>query len=275
MTQSFVITSYSNPTVRLLRDLHDKRTRQREGLFLVEGMRLITDAVRAGHKPVLVAHGSALRFQGVLREVCEVTQAAGGHVFETTQEILAKISRKDNPQAVVAAFAPWSLALTRLSVATHDLWLAVEGLKDPGNLGTLLRTADAVGAGGVILLDQSCDPFSVEAVRASMGAVFTTKLAQAPWAEFLAWARAGKAQLVGAVLEGAQDYQALTYQAPCVIVLGNEQSGLPEAYRSACQVRAKIPMYGEADSLNVAISAAILAYGVRNQFRGPALGSGL
>jgi TrmH family RNA methyltransferase len=267
MKQNFVITSYSNPTVRLLRDLHDKRTRQREGLFLVEGMRLITDAVRAGHKPVLVAHGPALRFQGILREVFEVTEAAGGHVFETSEEILAKISRKDNPQAVVAAFAPWDLTLDRLDLHRHDMWLAVEGLKDPGNLGTLLRTADAVGAGGVILLDQSCDPFSVEAVRASMGALFTTQLARAPWDVFLAWAKASSAQLVGAVLEDAQDYQDIHYHAPCVIVLGNEQSGLPEGYRLACTVRAKIPMYGQADSLNVAISGAVLAYEVRNQFR--------
>ena len=124
----------------------------------------------------------------------------------------------------------------------------------------MLRTGDAVGAGGLILIDQCADPFSVEAVRASMGAVFTQRIAQASWAEFIAWLRMGEGQLVAASLRDAQPYRGAPYAAPCFLMVGNESRGLPQEYEDACDLRVTIPMLGAADSLNAAVAGAVLAY---------------
>jgi len=126
----------------------------------------------------------------------------------------------------------------------------------------MLRTADAVGAGGLILIDDCADPFSAEAVRASMGAVFTVGLAQARWEELGPWRRAGSAQLVAASLRDAVPYRGAPYAAPCVILVGNEAQGLPAAYEADCDLRVTLPMRGRADSLNAAVAGAVLAYEV-------------
>ncbi|MBA3881067.1 MAG: RNA methyltransferase, partial [Sphingobium sp.] len=127
------------------------------------------------------------------------------------------------------------------------------------------RTADAVGAGGLILIGQCVDPFSVEAVRASMGALFTVAVAQAEWDEFLPWLRAGPGQLVGLSLDTETDYRAARYAAPCFLLTGNEAQGLPPDYAAACDLRVKIPMRGKADSLNAAVATAIMAYTVSDR----------
>jgi RNA methyltransferase, TrmH family len=124
-----------------------------------------------------------------------------------------------------------------------------------------------VGAGGLILVGDCTDPFSVEAVRASMGAIFTQKVVKCRWEEFLHWLRGGAGQLVGTYLHDAVDYQEPRYQAPCFILTGNEAQGLPADYATACDLRVKMPMQGKADSLNAAMATAVMAYEVLNQFR--------
>lgn len=264
---SALITSFTNATVKLLRSLHEKKHREAEGLFLAEGMRIVTEAVDCGHMPKLLAFGAAVRTHPLLQRLILATESGGGRVIETSDEVLAKIARKDNPQMVVAAFALPDLSLARLDHHKLQLVLVLEALKDPGNLGTILRTGDAVGASAIILLDHCCDPFATEAVRASMGALFTQQLAQARFEEFLPWLRAAPAQLIGASLNTSHDYRDISYTRPCFLFMGNEQSGLPPAYEQACDALVKIPMHGKADSLNVAISTAVLAYEVRNQWR--------
>jgi RNA methyltransferase, TrmH family len=261
------LTSFANPQIKMLRALHEKKHRAEEGLFLAEGMRVVLEAVEAGFVPVYLVYGQTARDHPVTRTLIRVTQDGNGRVIETTDDILGKIARKDNPNMVVAAFRIFDTSIAHLTIASADIWIAAQSLKDPGNLGTMLRTADAVGAGGVILIDQSCDPFATEAVRASMGGLFSVDLAQADWPEFLAWAQAGKADIIGASLDTAQDYQAVRYKKPTVLLMGNEQSGLPEDYERACTRLVKMPMLGKADSLNVAVSTAVLAYEVLNQFR--------
>ena len=149
---------------------------------------------------------------------------------------------------------------TRLAAGTLVLGLLV------GN--TMLRTGDAVGAGGLILIDDCADPFSVEAVRASMGAVFTQQVAQARWDEFLPWLRGGPGQLVAASLREAVPYRGAPYAAPCFVMVGNESRGLPEDYERACDLRVTMPMKGRADSLNAAVAGAVLAYEVLDKLDG-------
>ena len=255
------ITGFSNPTVKYLRSLRDKKHRKRAGQFLVEGLRLLEDARASGRVPrtLVMAEG---RSHALLARLEADVMAAGGEVIATSPDILSKITGKENAQAVAGVFDEWDTGLAALDRADAPIWLAGQALRDPGNLGTMLRTCDAVGAGGLILIDDCADPFSAEAVRASMGALFTVGLAQARWGDFLEWLRAGDGQLVAASLRDAVPYRGAAYRAPCFILVGNESQGLPEDYEMACDLRVTMPMKGRADSLNAAVAGAVLAYEV-------------
>ncbi|MFM2300594.1 MAG: hypothetical protein RLZZ84_330 [Pseudomonadota bacterium] len=260
MNQRRQITGFSNPTVKFLRSLREKKHRKAAGKFLAEGLRLLTDARDSGKLPEILVMASGRAPHPLLDALETDVLAAGGEVLEMDEDILAKVTGKDNPQAVAGVFAEYDTSLARIDRSTAKIWLVVQALRDPGNLGTMLRTGDAVGAGGLILLDDCADPFSVEAVRASMGAVFTQAIAQARWDEFLPWLRAGSGQLVAASLRDAQPYRQAPYQAPCFLMVGNESRGLPEDYELACDLRVTMPMKGRADSLNAAVAGAVLAY---------------
>tara|TARA_R110002072_G_scaffold65824_8_gene162485 strand:+ start:8734 stop:9540 length:807 start_codon:yes stop_codon:yes gene_type:complete len=260
MTDRRRITGFSNPTVKALRALRDKKHRRREGRFLAEGLRLLTDARDSGRVPEMLVLSTARDPHPLLAALEADVAAAGGEIVETPPDILSKITGKDNPQAVAGVFAEFDTALSALDRSRAPIWLVAQALRDPGNLGTMLRTGDAIGAGGLILIDDCADPFSVEAVRASMGAVFTQTIAQAKWDEFLPWLRAGKGQLIAASLREAQTYRDAPYAAPCFVMVGNESRGLPEEYELACDLRVTMPMRGRADSLNAAVAAAVLGY---------------
>ncbi len=257
------ITGFSNPTVKAIRALRDKKHRRAAGRFLAEGLRLLTDARACGHMPETLVLSEGRDAHPLLGELERAVEAAGGEVVETTPDILAKITGKDNPQAVAGVFAEFETSLAAIDRDSAPIWLVAQALRDPGNLGTMLRTGDAIGAGGLILLDDCADPFSVEAVRASMGAVFTQRIAQARWEDFLPWLRGGETgQLVAASLRDAQPYRGAPFAAPCFILVGNESRGLPEEYELACDLRVTMPMRGRADSLNAAVAAAVLGYEV-------------
>ena len=256
------ITGFSNPTVKYLRSLRDKKHRKRAGQFLVEGLRLLEDARVSGRLPCTLVMATGREPHDLLARLEASVIDAGGEVIETTPDILSKITGKSNTQSVVGVFDEWDTALATLDRDAAPIWLVAQALRDPGNLGTMLRTGDAVGAGGLILIDDCADPFSAEAVRASMGAVFTQGLAQARWDDFVAWLRGGNGQLVAGSLRDAVPYRGAAYQAPCFILVGNESQGLPEAYEAECDLRVTMPMRGRADSLNAAVAGAVLAYEV-------------
>ena len=256
------VTSFSNATIKRVRSLAQKKHRAAEGLFMAEGLRIAAEALDAGHIPRILIAAEGSESHALTARLIAATEAAGGETLLTGRDILHKVTGKDNPQGLVGVYPLMDTSLARLDAAAADRWIVCEALKDPGNLGTILRTADAVAAGGVILLDNSCDPFSVEAVRASMGALFTIPVAHASGGEFLNWLRAGPGALVGASLDTDKDYRSANYPAPTFVFMGNEQSGLPPAYEAACDALVKIPMLGKADSLNVAVSCAVLAYEV-------------
>lgn len=259
------ITGFSNPTVKAIRALREKKHRKAAGRFLAEGLRLLTDARENGHVPETLVLSTIRDPHPLLAELETAVEAAGGEVLETTPDILSKITGKDNPQGVAGVFTEFDTSLAALDRTRADIWLVAQALRDPGNLGTMLRTGDAIGAGGLILIDDCADPFGVEAVRASMGAVFTQKVARAEWAEFLPWLRSASGQLVAASLRDAQPYRGAPYAAPCFVMVGNESRGLLEEYEIACDLRVTMPMKGRADSLNAAVAAAVLGYEVLAQ----------
>ncbi len=259
------ITGFSNPLVKRVRSLREKKYRKAEGLFLAEGLRILTEARDEGVLPEMLFHAGS--DHPLARDLIAAMEADGGDVIETSPDILAKISGKDNPQAVVGVYRDRLVPLADLDRASADIWIVAQSLRDPGNLGTILRTGDAVGAGGLILIDDCVDPFSVEAVRASMGALFTQSITQARWEEFLPWLRGGAGQLIGTSLNASADYQAPRYASPAFLLVGNEAQGLPADYESQCDLLVKMPMLGKADSLNAAVATAVMAYELLNQKR--------
>lgn len=262
-----LVTAFSNPTVKRLRSLRDKKARREEGLFLAEGLRIITEARDSGRLPEIVMFSAEGAKHPLAAEIIAATEAAGGEAVETTADILSKASGKDNPQMLMAAYRQPDTNLDDIDRSSADMWFVAQALRDPGNIGTILRTGDAVGAGGLILVDDSADPYSVEAVRASMGAIFTQQVAKSPWSEFIDWLRSGPGQLVGTSLKTETDYLEARYEQPCFLLIGNEQQGLPADYEAACDLLVKIPMAGRADSLNAAMAAAVMAFQVKASWR--------
>jgi len=261
------ITGFSNPLVKRVRGLREKKLRKREGLFLAEGLRILTEARDQGVLPEMLFMASGTPPHPLARTLGDAVEAAGGDVILTSADILGKISGKDNAQAVVGVYRDRLTPLDTLDRTRAPIWFVAQAMRDPGNLGTLMRIGDAVGAGGVILVDDCVDPFSVETVRASMGALFTQAVVQAEWSDFLRWLRAGPGQLVGTSLNTRFDYQQPRYAPPAFLLIGNEARGLPTDYEAACDLLVKIPMMGSADSLNASVAGAVMAYEVLNQLR--------
>src|SRR3712207_90398 len=201
------VTAFSNTTVKRLRSLRDKKARRSEGLFLAEGLRIIAEARDKGLLPEIVAFSGQGAQHPLAAEIIAATEAAGGEAIETTPDILSKMSGKDNPQMLLGAYRQPETSLDRMDRTKAPLWIVAQALRDPGNIGTILRTGDAVGAGGLILIDDCADPYSVEAVRASMGALFTQRVAAARWEVFVQWLRSGEGQLIGTSLNASEDYQ--------------------------------------------------------------------
>lgn len=251
------ITSSSNPLIKALKALHAKKGRVESGLFLAEGARLAREAADLGVWPQTMIYAADALQRGQVRDLIGEAERRGVRVIETSEGVLAQIAKRDNPQTVIGAYPQTLSPLDKLEGETI---VALEGVRDPGNLGTILRTADCVGAGGVVLLGESCDPFSVEAVRASMGSIFAVKLARATFEELVSFKRARGATMIGASLKGAALEAGREVGARIVLLMGNEQSGLPVDMEAQCDLLVRLPMRGRADSLNLATATAVMLY---------------
>ena len=254
------ISSLTNPRVKALRALERKKMRDETGLFLAEGPRLVQQGLAAGWSlDTLVVATRALE-RDYVSELVAAAGKSGTDVLAVPDRVIAKIARKDNPNAVLGAFEQKTTPLDTLDAGRADRWIALYEVRDPGNLGTILRTADCAGVGGVILIGTCCDPFSIEAVRASMGSVFDVSMCQADFSAFDAWRQAAGVSLMAASMRGDQRHDLADLSKPTAIIMGNEQSGLPEPVEAACDRLLRIPMRGGADSLNLAQATAILTY---------------
>jgi len=272
MTSPLRITSAANPMVKALKALHLKKARAESGLFLAEGARLASEAADLGVFPEIMAVSAAALERPQVKKLASAAAVAGARVIETSESVLASIAKRDNPQTVIGAYkqryaelTPGAPASSRPTVAGKmpavPLIVALEGVRDPGNLGTIVRTADSVGADMVVLVGQTCDPFSVEAVRATMGSIFAVPIARADFATFDAWRRKAKLLLIGASLNGETraDWPA---DRGVALFMGNEQSGLSSEMERACDRLVRLPMQGRADSLNLAIATGVMLYDV-------------
>jgi len=254
------VTSLTNPTVKAVRALHLRKERDESGLFLAEGLKLIGEALDLGHSPRILLYGPEAADLPILRRAVQATAAGGGDVIEVNREILEKVSRRDNPQTVIAVFPQVFHALADLDPAAASCFVALQAVRDPGNLGTIVRTADAAGCGGVILVGDCCDPYSVEAVRATMGSIFAVPLYKVGVEAFIAWRAGWTGSVVGTLLTAKVAHHAADYRRPTLILMGNEQAGLPPELAAVCDVNVKIPMRGRADSLNLSVATGVMIY---------------
>jgi TrmH family RNA methyltransferase len=178
--------------------------------------------------------------------------------------VLSSVTRRDNPQMVVGIFETRWKPLRDIHPQQGETWIALDRVRDPGNLGTIIRTADAAGASGVILVGETTDPFSLETVRATMGSVFAVPVTRASPEDFIAWKKTAGVSVVATHLAGSVDYRTIDYKKkPVVILMGNEQSGLPDQLASQADALARIPQQGLADSLNLAVASAVMLFEAR------------
>jgi TrmH family RNA methyltransferase len=254
------VSSLTNPTVKAVRALHLRKEREETGLFLAEGLKIVTEAVELGHAPRILLHGPEAAAHPLLKRAAAAAETAGGEVIEVNRDILEKVSKRDNPQTVIGVFAQVFTPIEGIDPRSAPVWVALQHVRDPGNLGTIVRTADAAGCGGVILVGECCDPYSVEAVRATMGSVFAVSISRIGVAEFIEWRKSWPGSVAGALLSATTDYRAADYRKPAMVLMGNEQQGLPPELAAVCDVTVKIPMRGRADSLNLSVATGIMIY---------------
>jgi TrmH family RNA methyltransferase len=254
------VTSLSNPTVKAVRALHLRKERDETGLFVAEGLKIVTEAVELGRAPRILMYGKDAENHPLLRAAVQATEKARGEVIEVTHDILAKVSRRDNPQAVVGVFPQAFTPLAQLDPDCAPCFVALHRVRDPGNLGTIVRTADAAGCGAVILVGECCDPYSVEAVRATMGSIFAVPIVKATEAEFAGWRAGWPGSVIGTLLSADVDHRQAAYVKPSIVLMGNEQQGLTPDMAALCDVNVKIPMRGRADSLNLSVATGVMIY---------------
>ena len=255
-----VITSLTNDTVKAVRALHMRKERDQTGTFLAEGLKFIGEALDQGRAPRMLLVGEDARPHPLLDRAKAETRKAGGDIVVVTHAILEKISRRDNPQTVLGVFDQAYAPLESLIPTSAPCWVALEQVRDPGNLGAIIRTADAAGCGGVILIGDCVDPYSVEAVRATMGSVFAVSITKTTAEAFVAWRRSWPGSVVGTRLDATVSHRSAVMQKPVLVLMGNEQAGLTNQLAAVCDVNVKIPMRGRADSLNLAIATGVMVY---------------
>ncbi len=258
------VTSLANPLVKDIKALALKKFRDQQHAFMAEGLKLVIDALDLGWKIRTLVFAKAGRGNPAVEKVAARTVAAGGTVLEVSEKVLSAITRRDNPQMVVGVFAQQFVALKDIHARPGDVWVALDRVRDPGNLGTVIRTVDAVGAKGVILVGYTTDPFSVETVRATMGSIFAVPVARATPEAFLAWRRGFPGLVAGTHLKGAVDYRSVDFsKGPTLLLMGNEQQGLPDQLAESCDKLLRIPQAGRADSLNLAVATAVMLFEIR------------
>jgi len=255
------ITSKSNPKIKEVRALKERKARAASGLFVVEGIRHVAEALEAGSPVEYLVYCPDLLTSPFGRALVDEQRAKRLPVHSVTGPVFATLSERENPTGLLAVVRQQRRKLADLGPASLSWGVAVVAPQDPGNVGTIVRTIDAVGASGLVLLDTGVDPYHPTAVRASLGSLFSVPIATASFSEFAAWARQHAYHLYGTSAHDATPYQQIAvYQRPAILLLGSEREGLTSEQRAACEIVLQLPMRGKATSLNLAVAAGVMLY---------------
>ncbi len=259
-----LISSLQNPTIKQIRRLAQRKAREQTGFFFAEGIRIVAEAIQL-QAPIetLVLAPDLLTspFAQALLQAHDLPR------LPVTAEVFRSLALKDNPQGLGAVVRQqWSdlSSISQQRAASSQpapqCWVALASIQDPGNLGTILRTCDAVGATGLILLDQTTDPYDPAALRASTGAIFGQTLVRASFEDFATWRAQQSFFFVGAAGAAPLDYREAAYPFPLVILMGSEREGLTPSQQALCDALVRIPMVGRCDSLNLAVATSLVLY---------------
>jgi TrmH family RNA methyltransferase len=256
-----LITSRNNPKIKLARLLRQRKTRQESGLFIVEGIRPVGEAVEAGATIDSLIYAPELLKSEYAQDLIQAQSGAGVACYPTTPDIFESLADKENPQGLLALVRQPEGSLDRLDPQNFPWGVALVAPQDPGNLGTILRTLDAVGASGLLLLESCVDIYHPGVVRASMGALFWHPVVTASFADFTAWARRHGYHIYGTSAHAELDYRAAPgYAWPRILLLGSEREGLTQEQMGVCEAMFRLPMRGRATSLNLGVAAGIMLY---------------
>lgn len=262
-----MITSPANERIKRIRRLQDRKGREESGCFYLEGLRIVGEAIEAGARfEELVVAEELLRSE-YGKGLVERFHAQGAPILFVSRDVFERLALKEGPQGIAAVVQQNWTSLEEVQVAPGKPWVALDSIADPGNLGTILRTNDAAGGQGVILLDQSTDPYDPTAVRASMGALFDQQIVRCSLEAFSRWKKHHQITVVGTSGEAELDYHTFTYPDQLILLMGSERQGLQPRHLEICDHLVRIPMVGKSDSLNLAVATAVTLYEVFNQRR--------
>ena len=250
-----LITSSSNPLIKQARALRQKKARVESGLFLVEGIHHVGEAFEAGLEIETVLYSSGLLTSPFAHDLISRLSFQPQPV---TAQVMESLADKENPQGIIAVVHQRKTQLKDVKPFIRAVGLVSP--QDPGNVGTILRTLDAVGVDVLFLLDGGVEQYHPTVVRASMGTIFWKPMIQTSFDGFIDWAHKGQYQVIGTSAKAELGYQALDLQTPWILILGNEQKGLSHEQSAACDVTVSLPMQGRVSSLNLAVAAGVLLY---------------
>ena len=259
------VTSKNNPKIKLIRSLHQRKYRTQTGLFVVEGLHGVLEALNHPERvEMIIVSYDLLRSSRGYEAINGASDSIP--VLELDGALFSSLMTCGKPQAIAAVVRQEWLSLERIAQHAEDtppgdsLWVALCDVQYPGNLGTILRTCDAVGAAGVIVLGNATDPYHPMAVRAGLSAYFTQKLVRADYWQFARWVQGSDYTVIGASADGTQHYRDMDYTLPLILMMGSEGYGLSPEQRGLCDELVAIPMYGQNDSLNLAVATGVLLY---------------
>jgi TrmH family RNA methyltransferase len=259
------IISTSNPRIKAIRKLKDRKERSASGLFYLEGLRIVISAFEKNAPVETLIYNQDLLQNPRGQQLLDQARQKDVEILEVSQNVFAAMALKENPQGLAAVARQHVMRLDELEDTPFGLWTALDEIADPGNLGTIMRTMDAVGGKGILLIGPGADPYDPSAVRASMGAIFSLKLVKASLQEFVPWKRSRQIKMVGTSDRAAQAYNTLRYPSDLLLLMGSERQGMQLELEALCDEIVRIPMAGSSDSLNLSIANAVVLYEIFNQ----------
>ena len=255
-----IITSLQNPRIKNLVRLRDRRPRDEQRVFPVEGYRAISRALEK-KVPIRELYYAPEWFLGANEtDLIQAAETAGARLFELSKPVFAKVAYRDRPEGLLAIVDQWQNALDDFELGRPPFLLVVESIEKPGNLGTILRSADAAGVDAVIVCDPVTDLFNPNVVRSSTGVLFAVEVAVASSEQVIAWLRSRGIRIAATTPHTDTLYTAADLTGPLAVVMGSEQFGLSATWLEACDLPVRIPMAGQADSLNVAMATLITLF---------------
>lgn len=262
-----MITSTANERIKSIRKLREKKFRSETGTFCIEGTRIVVEAFQSGDSVLTLIVAPELVQSEVIGEVLETAQKRRIEVLEVSKVVFESFSLKEGPQGVAAIVKQKWDSITDVDWQRPGLWVGLDAVADPGNLGTIMRTMDAVAAKGILLIGPCTDPYDPSSIRASMGAVFSLKFVKASVEDVLELKRINQLFLIGTSDAADADYQGIKYPDDLVLMMGSERQGLQKSLADLCDHIVSIPMAGTSDSLNLAVATGVMLYEVYNQHR--------